>query len=209
MNYPIQSTVAKDSGVTELIPSFSLVNAADQDFNARGIASLAHQMEADTTRSTSNPSDNESIVAGTTIGLHGEFSYLAPVASVPQIVFSATPGSGIKEGWQIELEEKIDNIGILPPDFDAEGSPSIKLENMAAAKALIALLYQAKKIKCTDVFPTSKGGIEIEIASTFWQAAIWVDSPTRVEYVVKVGKSTIDGDSDLDDVPEKIWEALG
>ena len=96
----------------------------------------------------------------------------------------------------------------LEQDYDGEGSPAIREENLDVAKQLVRRFYTDRSLRCTDVFPTSQGGVELEMESRFWEAAIWVNDPTSVEYFVKCGSKKHSGKAPPRVIPDKIWESV-
>jgi len=111
--------------------------------------------------------------------------------------------------WLTDLDQQIDHMAWLEPNFDAEGSPAIRPENREAAKQLVRRLYTERSLQCTDAFPTAQGGVELELETRFWEAAVWVNDPESVEYFVKCSSTKRSGKASLNSIPDKIWESLG
>ncbi|MCH8841391.1 MAG: hypothetical protein IID61_00280 [SAR324 cluster bacterium] len=110
--------------------------------------------------------------------------------------------------WLTDLEQQIDHLAWLEQDFDGEGSPAIRMDNMEAAKQLVRRLFTERNMCCAEAFPTSQAGVELELTSKYWEAAIWVNDPTSVEYFVKYGNKKRSGKAPATVVPDKIWESL-
>ena len=113
-----------------------------------------------------------------------------------------------KEEWQRDLEEEIEALCKLEDDFDGEGSLSIKAANIQAAKTFVHQMHTQHQTRCSGAYPTSGGGVEVEIETRYWEAAVTIDNPERVSYLVKRGTVKTSGTAPLIDVPAKIWEAF-
>ncbi len=121
------------------------------------------------------------------------------------VVFSI---SEVVPNWLTDLEQQIEHFAWLEPDFDGDGSPAIKADNLDAAKQLARRLYSERSLRCTEAFPTSQGGVELELETRFWEASIWVNDPASVEYFVKFGNKKRSGRAPANIIPDKIWESL-
>ena len=133
----------------------------------------------------------------------------APIELSPlhQISVSfSLPGS---PEWLLELESEIEELGALEEDFDGEGGRRVAPSNIDVAKRIVRTLYEQREIRCIGAFPTSMGGVELEIESKFWEGSVVVEDPERVDYIVKIGKRVKSGKSHPEEIAEKISEALG
>lgn len=151
---------------------------------------------------------NEEIMNKTLLWFSGELPGFEQVQ-----VFSETISEPIafvsKEPWQVDLEEAIDDLEDLKENFDGEGSPRIKLENLGAAKQLVQFLHETDGYEVSEVFPTVSAGVELEISERFWEAAILLNDPDEVEFVIKIGVARVSGTAPLEEIPDKLREALG
>lgn len=150
---------------------------------------------------------NEAIFSGTGITLTGEYQLFQ--AHVPSIRFSTEPASNIKEAWQLQIENQLDQLLSLPSEGGDEGASRVAEEAVNVAKQLIDRLHRSRQIACSEVFPMSGGGVEIEISAPFWEGAIWIEGLRAARYIVKIGGKTRSGTAAPEDIPDRIWESLG
>ena len=97
----------------------------------------------------------------------------------------------------------------MEENFDGEGARRVAPNNIEIAKRIVRLLYEQREIRCIGAFPTSMGGVELEIESKFWEGSVVVEDSERVEYIVKIGKRVRSGKSHPEEVANNILEALG
>jgi hypothetical protein len=206
-----------DSSISETsLPPKQTPSGASSTFE---LAPKQREFEAEMSAAGAPPESkevglSERIISGTVVSLLGkfefllgEFEFIAP--EVPSVVFSSHGTLNIKEAWQLEIEKQLEELLSLPDNFDTEGSPHVSPDIVNLARQVIDNLYRSRGIKCTQVFPTSHGGVEIEIDERFWEAGIWIDSANKAEFIVKIGGKRRSGSAVPGDLPEKIWEALG
>ena len=125
-------------------------------------------------------------------------------------LFADLPDLRLPRGLEkvLELGEAIDRLGDLKENFDGEGSPPISEENRNAAKLLLTNLLSARGILCDEVFPTAKGGVEVEAETRYWEAAFLVNSPDRIEFLVKTGGRRESGSGTLAEISNLIWREI-
>ncbi|MCH8074883.1 MAG: hypothetical protein IIC64_03590 [SAR324 cluster bacterium] len=152
----------------------------------------------------------EEIANGTSFEVSGDYPKIehSPFAPV-SINFELSHNPLAREPWLIDLCADIENLGALPDNYDGENSRKIFRENIEAAKFLVVYLYDQRGFRCSGAFPTADGGIELEIESKFWESAITIENTEKVEYLVKIGGKVKSGTALLEDIPDKIWEAIG
>lgn len=107
------------------------------------------------------------------------------------------------------LVDEIARMSQLPPNFDGEGSSVISRSNIDAACTLILNLHSAYGLVCHDASPTHDGGVEIESKSRYWEMALVVDDPQRIEYLIKSSRGRVSGTASLATLPEILWEQIG
>jgi hypothetical protein len=82
----------------------------------------------------------------------------SPYITVPRITIEAT---GPAPPWLGELEERVNHLLALGPDWDTYGAEPIRLDHMLAALRLLATIVDAES-PMPAVVPTAARGVQIE-----------------------------------------------
>lgn len=107
-------------------------------------------------------------------------------------------------GWSVEVVEQLDEVLILPPDWDSYGGKQISLE---AANSVLAFLNRILPVsgKAPTVVPLGNGGIQLE----------WHCSGLDVEIDFEGTQSSklyvleIESGNEWEDNPEELFRRLG